>query len=421
MGVFASICGLTSGRILPLSSGINGGGRSLDSVVVIGASHAGVACVEALRRNGFAGRLTLIDSGADLPMERPPLSKAFLLFAPGSASAGAGSFLLRQASWYQDNDIDLRLGATVTSLDAGVPQLVLGDETLGYDALVLATGATPRQLPAATGLAGVHVLRSPDDAALLRQAMSSATSAIIIGGGYIGLEAAASLGKMGKKVHVIEAADRLLARVASPQISMFFEALHRDHGTHLHTGVAVADIDAVGGAFAGVRLGDGSTLTADLLLVGIGVQPNMQLAETAIACGNGILVGPDMQTSHPGIYAIGDVALATALAPQIDAMPIRVESVHNAQDSAARAAAALTGAKPPARQAPWFWSEQFDVRLQSAGIVPPLAMAFSRLSGPENAMAAIRSGAMMRPGCAPLRRCGIPLATWWANAVWRPD
>ena len=355
----------------------------MDSVVVIGASHAGVACAEALRRNGFAGRLTLIDSGAGLPMERPPMSKAFLLVAPESASAGAGGFLLRQASWYQDNDIDLRLGATVTSLDAGARQLVLGDETLGYDALVLATGATPRQLPAATGLAGVHVLRSPDDASLLRQAMGSATSAIIIGGGYIGLEAAASLGKMGKKVHVIEAADRLLARVASPQISMFFEALHRDHGTHLHTGVAVADIDAVGGAFAGVRLGDGSTLTADLLLVGIGVQPNMQLAETAgIACGNGILVGPDMQTSHPGIYAIGDVALATALAPQIDAMPIRVESVHNAQDSAARAAAALTGAKPPARQAPWFWSEQYDVRLQSAGIVPPAGNGVQQIIRP---------------------------------------
>ena len=173
-------------------------------------------------------------------------------------------------------------------------------------------------------------------------------------------------------MRVISACDRLLARVASPQISAFFDALHRDHGVQLHTGTTLAAIDSVDDAFTGVRFADGSTLTADLLLVGIGVQPDMRLAEAAgLVCGNGILVGADMQTSHPGIYAIGDVALADETAPQINATPIRVESVHNARDSAVRASAALTDTAPPARQAPWFWSEQFDARLQSAGIVPP--------------------------------------------------
>lgn len=355
----------------------------MDSVIVIGASHAGVACADALRRNGFVGRLSMIDSGADLPMERPPLSKAFLLADPEVGSADEGGFLLRRASWYQDNDIDLRLGVTVTAIDAAARHVVLPDETLAYDALVLATGATARQLPAAAGLAGVHLLRTPDDAIHLRRIMGTATSAIIIGGGYIGLEAAASLSKAGKNVNVIEAADRLLARVASPQISAFFDALHRDHGVQLHTGTTLAAIDSVDDAFTGVRLADGSTLTADLLLVGIGVQPDMRLAEAAgLACGNGILVGADMQTSHPGIYAIGDVALADETAPQINATPIRVESVHNAQDSAARAAAALTDTAPPARQAPWFWSEQFDARLQSAGIVPPAGNGVQQVTRP---------------------------------------
>jgi NADPH-dependent 2,4-dienoyl-CoA reductase/sulfur reductase-like enzyme len=151
----------------------------------------------------------------------------------------------------------------------------------------------------------------------------------------------------------------------------------------LHTGTTLAAIDSVDDAFTGVRLADGSTLTADLLLVGIGVQPDMRLAEAAgLACGNGILVGADMQTSHPGIYAIGDVALADETAPQINATPIRVESVHNAQDSAARAAAALTDTAPPARQAPWFWSEQFDARLQSAGIVPPAGNGVQQVTRP---------------------------------------
>ncbi|MGB2409490.1 MAG: NAD(P)/FAD-dependent oxidoreductase [Paracoccaceae bacterium] len=281
-------------------------------IVVVGAGQAGASLVAKLRSNGHQGEITMIGSEPELPYQRPPLSKKYLL-----GEMGKERLFLRPQNFYDDQSITLALGRTVGAVDRTAKTVTAGDRVYPYDHLVLTTGSSPRRLPKSIGgaLAGVYTMRDLADANAMAPEFVAGRRVLIVGGGYIGLEAATSLGKMGKKVHVIEAADRLLARVASPQISMFFEALHRDHGTHLHTGVAVADIDAVGGAFAGVRLGDGSTLTADLLLVGIGVQPNMQLAETAgIACGNGILVGPDMQTSHPGIYAIGDVALATALA-----------------------------------------------------------------------------------------------------------
>ena len=360
-------------------------------VIVVGASHAGVGVVDALRRAGFAGAITLIDRLRGLPMERPPLSKVFLLGTPAvgpDSDAGDAAYLLRKPDWYAANDITFIGGTEVTAIDPAGRIITLGDgQTRAYDALVLATGASPRLLPAAAGMDGVHVLRSPDDASRLRAAMQHAKTAIVIGGGYIGLEAAASLRKAGCEVHVIEMAERLLARVASPEVSRFFHELHTSNGVHVHLGMGVKTIASDAGQFTGVTLADvtgsdgtgsdgtgsGETmLPAELLLVGIGVSPEMTLAEIAgIACGNGVLVGPDMQTNCPGIYAVGDVALAEALAPQIKGTAIRVESVHNAQDSAARAAAAITNSVMPAAQAPWFWSEQYGTRLQSAGIVPP--------------------------------------------------
>ncbi|GIS12030.1 MAG: pyridine nucleotide-disulfide oxidoreductase [Alphaproteobacteria bacterium] len=242
-------------------------------------------------------------------------------------------------------------------------------ERMSYDRLVLAMGATPRRLPAADGMDGVFELRHPDDAARLRAAAADASSAIVIGGGYIGLEVAATLAKSGKDVTVIEAAPRLLARVASPAISAFFADLHADAGTTVITDANVEDIAADHGGFSHVTLSDGRQLSADMLVVGIGVTPETALAEAAgIETGNGILVDVSMQTSIAGIYAIGDGALQ-----RDSAYGIRIESVHNAQDSAERAAAAINGHAPPAVQAPWFWSEQFGLRLQSAGIVPAAA------------------------------------------------
>lgn len=340
-----------------------------EHIVIIGASHAGVSFADALRTNGFAGTITLVERVAGVPMERPPLSKAYLS-ADGTFDE---KFFLRKQDWFAENAIRLRDGVAVAAIDADKRRLRLADGTaLTYDRLVLATGAVPHMLADAKGLGNVHVVRDPADAAGLRAAIDGAGSAIVIGGGYIGLETAASLRKAGLKVSVVEAADRLLARVASPMMSRFFADLHRSQKVGLHIGAGAKTIHAKDGVFTGVTLDNGTVLQADMLIVGIGVAPDLHLAQMAgLACGNGIHVDATMQTSNPAIYAIGDAALCEEMAPRVGGAAIRVESVHNAQDSAARAAAAINGHTPPAWQAPWFWSEQYDARLQSAGIVPP--------------------------------------------------
>ena len=346
-------------------------------VVIIGGSHAGIACAESLRQNGYDGQITIIERLGGLPLERPPLSKAFLAADPDDESR----FALRNKDWYANHDITLKTGVEVAAIDAGSRSVSLADgEALSYDRLVLATGATPRRLGGLDAMSGVYELRHPEDARSIRDAATNAASAVIVGGGYIGLEVAASLTKTGVNVAVFEAADRLLARVASPPISDFFTTLHSDAGVDLHIGSHVADFINDKGAFAGVTTADGKTLSADMLVVGIGVAPETRLAEMAgCAIGNGILVGSDMATDVDGIYAIGDGALVQTdgtdaiggeAAVHIGA-GIRIESVHNAQDSGERAAAAINGHAPPSRQAPWFWSEQYDARLQSAGLVPP--------------------------------------------------
>lgn len=340
-------------------------------IIVIGASHAGIAFADAMRRNGFTGGMTLVDRLEGVPLERPPLSKAFL-----AADAGDDDrFVLRKPDWFTAQNIDLIGGCDVTSIDAEARLVRTGDgQEFAYDRLVLATGATPRQLAGTEGLSGVFELRHPQDARRLRAAAKDTGSVVVIGGGYIGLEVAATLAKSGKEVTVVEAAPRLLARVASQPISDFFADLHCQAGSRVMTGAAVASIESDSGAVTGVTLEDGRHLEAEMLVVGIGVVPEMALAAAAGAeTGNGILVDDQMETSVPGIYAIGDGALRRGSArgiPPIIPPGIRIESVHNAQDSAERAAAAIAGHAPPADQAPWFWSEQFDVRLQSAGIVP---------------------------------------------------
>ena len=332
-----------------------------DQIIIVGASHAGISCAEQLRANGYAGRICIIDRLVGAPLERPPLSKAFLQ-ADGHDDA---KFLLRRPDWFAAHDIKLLDGRNAVSIDPLQKQLNLDDGSQhGYDRLVLATGAVPRQLAAAKGLDGVFVLRHPDDAHALRAAVSGRQHAVVIGGGYIGLEVAASLTKLGLRVDVIEMADRLLARVASPQISAFFAELHQSHDVGLHIGANCQEILQKDGAFTGVQLGDGRQIAAELLLVGIGVLPDLDLAASAgIEAGNGIIVDAMMQSSVQDIFAIGDVAL-------IDGAALRIESVDNAQMTAARAAAVICGLAQPAMAAPWFWSEQFDVRLQSAGIVP---------------------------------------------------
>ena len=337
-----------------------------DSIVIVGASHAGIACAEQLRANGFSGQIKLIDRLSGVPFERPPLSKGFLQ-VDGSDDK---KFLLRRSDWFTSHEITLIDGREVTAIDPETKQLQLDDgRCCRYGKLVLATGAFPRQLDDATNLQNVFVLRHVKNAYELRTAMKGRENAVVIGGGYIGLEVAASLTKAGMHVDVIEMAERLLARVASPGISAFFSNLHENNDVGIHTGAINQKILHKDGVFSGIQLNDNRIIDAELLLVGIGVLPDLGVAADAgLTTGDGIIVDGMMQSSVADIYAIGDVAL-------VDGAMSRIESVDNAQNTAARAAAAICGSSQPPKAAPWFWSEQFDARLQSAGIVPQDAAA----------------------------------------------
>lgn len=331
--------------------------------VIVGASHAGVSFAEKLRQQGCEDAITIIDRIAGLPLQRPPLSKAFL----AADSDQEDGFYLRAPSWFDAQNIALRDGVSVTEIDRDKKQVSLSDGThMSYDNLILATGAVARRLPLPEMDAkNVFVLRDGDDAKGLKAALKEAKTAVVIGGGYIGLEAAASMRKQGLNVHVIEAAPRLLARVASTDISEVYKALHESHGVELHIGNGVSGLRAEDGKIAGVCLDNGDEIACDLLLVGIGVIPEMQLAEQAgLAVGNGILTTYDYATSDAAIFAIGDNVLAEGRGA------IRIESIHNAQYGGHYLASYFTDGAKPQDEAPWFWSDQYDRKLQSAGLVP---------------------------------------------------
>ena len=342
------------------------GGKAMSHFVIVGASHAGISFAEKLRQQGCEDEITIIDKIAGFPLQRPPLSKAFL----GADHSEEEGFYLRAEEWFETQNITLRDGVGVTSIERAAKQVVLGDGSrVSYDKLILATGATARRLPfAEMDCKNVFVLRDGDDAKGLKAAMVQAKNAVVIGGGYIGLEAAASMRKHGLSVHVIEAAPRLLARVASPEISQVYKTLHESHGVQLHIGNGVSGLKADDGAISAVILDDGEEIGCDLLLVGIGVAPEISLAEQAgLAVGNGILTDYDYATTDGDIFAIGDNVLAEGRGA------IRIESIHNAQYGGHYLASHFTGAAKPQDEAPWFWSDQYDRKLQSAGLVPPPA------------------------------------------------
>ena len=329
--------------------------------VIIGASHAGISFAEKMRQLGSDDPILMIDRLSGTPLQRPPLSKAYL------AADDEDAFLLRRKEWFDEQNITLRDGVEVTAIDRDSKSLHLSDGThQSYDKLILAQGAFARHLPFPEMSAkGVHVLRHGQDARQLKQALATAKKAVVIGGGYIGLEAAASLVKQNLSVSVIEAADRVLARVASPEISAYYEALHQSHDVAIHTGVGVSSLRAENGQIAAVGLADGTEIDCDLLLVGIGVVPETQLAkEAGLDVENGILTDHHYQTKDASIFAIGDNVLADGR------WPIRVESIHNAQFGGHYLASRFTDGKPPLDEAPWFWSDQYDRKLQSAGLVP---------------------------------------------------
>ena len=339
--------------------------RAMADVVIVGAGHGGAQAAIALRQNGFAGSIRVIGREPELPYERPPLSKEYL-----ARDKSFERITIRPASFWADKAIEFSLGCEVVSVDPEA-QTVTTDsgETLAYGSLVWATGGDPRRLTLdGHGLAGVHAVRTRADAdRLMAELDAGARRAVVIGGGYIGLEAAAVLTKFGVHVTLLEALPRVLARVAGEALSAFYEAEHRAHGVDLRTNVAVAALEGADGKVTGVRLVDGEVLPAEIVIVGIGIIPaTAPLIAAGAKGGNGIEVDDLCRTSLPNVYAIGDCAAhANSYA---DGATIRLESVQNANDQGTCVARAITGNPVPYKAVPWFWSNQYDLRLQTVGL-----------------------------------------------------
>ena len=334
-------------------------------IIVIGAGQAGLQICESLRRGGYGGRLLLIGDEPEPPYQRPPLSKAFLL---GETERARLAF--RPADFYAKQAIELRLAAQVTAIHRATREVELATgERLAYAKLALATGTRVRRVhcPGAEQ-APLHYLRDVADAERLRRDLEAARTVVVIGGGFIGLEVAAIARKRGAEVVVLEALERLMARAVAPPVSEFYAALHRSQGVAVELGVGVASFDCGAQGCAVVTTG-GQRYVADVVVVGIGVVPNSELAEHAgLACRNGIVVDVAARTSDPDIVAAGD---CTQHMNGFLAREIRLESVQNAADQAKVAAATLLGQDAAYHQVPWFWSDQYDVKLQIAGIGMP--------------------------------------------------
>jgi len=333
-------------------------------VLVVGAGHAGAQVCTALRQFKFAGTIGLVGDEAEPPYERPPLSKDYL--------AGEKTFeriLIRPEKFWGEREIDLLLGRRVVAVDPEARRVTLADgRQIGFHKLVWAAGGAPRRLVCAgSELNGIHCVRTRADVDKIVAQLPSTRRVVVIGGGYVGLEAAAVLSKLGKPVTVVEALDRVLARVAGEPLSRFYEAEHRAHGVCVQLGVTVERIEGKEGSVTGVLLADGSTVPADMVVVGIGIIPSVEPVLAAGAQGgNGVAVDALCQTSLPGVYAIGDCALHTN--QFADGARIRLESVQNANDMAATVAKAIMGQAQPYHAVPWFWSNQYDLRLQTVGL-----------------------------------------------------
>jgi 3-phenylpropionate/trans-cinnamate dioxygenase ferredoxin reductase subunit len=335
-------------------------------IVIVGAGQAGVQIAESLRQEGFAQELLLIGDETHPPYQRPPLSKKWLI-EPGAHSA----LSLRGAEALLRRRIELRLDTHVGAIDRTASQLQLANgERLAYHRLALATGALPRalSLPGAS-LGGVLSLRSIADSAAIsaaiRRCAAQSRPVVVIGGGFIGLEVAASARKLGAAVTVLEALPRLMARVTAPIVSEAFERVHRAHGVELVFGARISELVGSAGHIEAVRSADGREYAAGCVVVGIGVEADDRLALAAgLACERGILVDDCARTSDPLIVAAGDCTVRRLP----DGRMLRLESVQNAVEQAKSAAAALLGHERPFRAAPWFWSDQYDIKLQMAGL-----------------------------------------------------
>ena len=332
----------------------------MSGIVIIGAGQAGSSLAIKLRALGYQGTVTLIGEEPYAPYQRPPLSKTYLL-----GEMALERLYLRPEEVYRDQNIELRLGTQVTAIDPVAQVISLGAETLSYDQLALTTGSTPRLLPEAIGgrLKNVFAVRGLADVDAMRPAFERGGHVLIIGGGYIGLEAAAVAAKRGLKVTLVEMADRILQRVACAQTSDYFRALHQSHGVTLLEGVGLSSLTGTDHVTAAI-LSNGTTLDIDFALVGVGIQPNTQLADAAgLTLNNGIETNALGQTSQSIIWAAGDCASFP-----YQGQRIRLESVPNAIDQAEVVAANMLGAQKAYHATPWFWSDQYDVKLQIAGL-----------------------------------------------------
>lgn len=333
-------------------------------VLVVGSGHGGVAVASTLRQLDFGGSVAIVTTDSDDPYERPPLSKEYL-----TGDKDFRSIHARGPDFWNEKAIDLLLGETVISVDPDARRVsTASGRTIGYGKLVWAAGGEPRRLTCdGHDLVGLHAIRSRADVDRLRAEIDSASRIVLIGGGYIGLEAAAALTRLGKQVTVLEALDRLLARVADTTISDFFYDQHRARGVDVRLGAAVTCIEGEKGRVARVRLADGTAFAADIVIVGIGIVPLVGPLELAGAdCANGVAVDEHCRTSLPSIYAVGDCALhRNVFGPD---RPVRIESVQNAADQGSTVAHHIAADPRPYDATPWFWSHQFDMKLQTVGL-----------------------------------------------------
>jgi 3-phenylpropionate/trans-cinnamate dioxygenase ferredoxin reductase subunit len=335
--------------------------------LIVGSGHAGGEAALALRQNGYTGRIVLIGNEASLPYQRPPLSKGFLAGAVDNQA-----LLIRPADAYEKANIEMRTGVQVIRLDAAQKTIELSDgSSLGYSHLILATGSRPRRLVglgADHPLANLHYLRTVSHAQQMRQQMLEGKRLVIIGGGYIGLEVAAVALKQGLKVNIIESMDRILARVTAAEVSSFYQQVHQAAGAKLHLNAQLdrLNLDAKGERVESVQLSDGSVFPADLVLVGIGAIANTELAEQAgLSIDNGIVVDEYTRSSDPFIHAIGDCCNHPS---ELYGRRLRLESIPNAIEQARTAAMAICGKPSPYRSVPWFWSDQYELKLQTVGL-----------------------------------------------------
>lgn len=334
-----------------------------DGVVIVGAGQAGFQVAASLRLEGFDRSITLIGDEPGLPYQRPPLSKGFM-----TGKQAIEGIALRPSPFYEKQRVELLAGDKVIRIDrAGRTVTLASGRHIPYGKLVLAVGARNRTLPLpGTALDGVCYLRTDAEAVAIKDRLAQAGKVVVIGGGFIGLELAAAASSHGKSVHVLEAQPRLMARVISPVLSDFYRDLHRSHGVGISLGVVLCEIAGRDGKVSEVVLSDGSAYPADLVLIGIGVVPNTELAsEAGLAVSNGIVVDEQLRTADENIYAIGDCGDHPN--PYAGGR-VRIESVQNAVDQAKCIAAAIVGRPQNYQAVPWFWTDQFDINLQMVGL-----------------------------------------------------